>query len=157
MISDGDGPVAVFLQLGPDEGRGNNVVQATFDGATGMPAQFAASGLVAGNPAQTSVERSGSGQLEPADSGRDHAPAGALARDQRQRTDRCGPSSANRFARAVHADAGADWRLQADGGWNHAAAVGTKKYPTLEFDVTTVAGRSTSRRDADLFRRISIR
>ena len=55
MISDGDGRVAVFLQLGPDEGRGNNVVQATFDGSTGMPAQFAASGLVAGNPAQTSV------------------------------------------------------------------------------------------------------
>ena len=137
-----DGRVAAFLQLGPDEGWGNNVVQATFDGATGMPAQFAASGLVAGNPAQTSVTgvvldnsnvpiRGVTMHLLGLSQGTNgNVPIDVVPAVQ---TDSQGQFTLTQAPIGV-------FKLMADGT---TAAVGTKKDPTLEFDVTTVAGRST--------------
>jgi len=43
------------LTLGFQEGMGNNQIQANFPGNTGFPAAFVASGLVVGDPTQTTI------------------------------------------------------------------------------------------------------
>ena len=53
--TDPDGRVAVFLTLGPNAGSGNNVVTATFPGNQGLAATFTASGEVPGDPANTTI------------------------------------------------------------------------------------------------------
>ena len=53
--SDSDGRVAATLTLGPNGGTANNVVQATFPGNPAAPAIFTASGKVPGNPADTTI------------------------------------------------------------------------------------------------------
>jgi IPT/TIG domain/Glucodextranase, domain B len=54
-ISDDDGRVAAVLSLAQQEGINNNVVSASFDGFTGAPASFFASGITPKNPASTTV------------------------------------------------------------------------------------------------------
>ena len=49
-----DGLVRAVLTLSPEPGINNNVVHATFEGLTTLPATFTASGLVPGDPAATS-------------------------------------------------------------------------------------------------------
>ena len=140
----------------PDEGRGNNVVQATFDGSTGMPAQFVASGLVAGNPAQTSVSGvvlDNSNMPIPGVTmhllGLSQGTNGNVPIDvvPAVQTDSQGQFTLTQAPIGV-------FKLMADGT---TAAVGTKKYPTLEFDVTTVAGRQHRRSGRRFICRISIR
>jgi hypothetical protein len=143
MLTDGDGRAAAFLQLGPDEGRANNVVQATFEGNQGSPAIFPASGLVAGNPAQTSVTGvvlDNSNLPIPGVTMRllmlsqgtnGNVPIEVVPPVQ---TNSQGQFTINQAPVGV-------FKLMADGT---TAAVTGKKYPTLEFDVTTVAGRSTT-------------
>jgi hypothetical protein len=53
--SDSDGRVQAVLTLGIQEGIRNNLVSANFEGNTGFPATFSASGMVAGNAANTTV------------------------------------------------------------------------------------------------------
>jgi hypothetical protein len=53
--SDGDGRIAAVLALGLQEGFDNNVVEATFAGNTGQPAAFLASAKVPGDPGLTSI------------------------------------------------------------------------------------------------------
>jgi hypothetical protein len=53
--TDTDGRAQAVLTLGPGEGAANNFVTATFAGNTGPPAMFAASGKLAGPPAETRV------------------------------------------------------------------------------------------------------
>jgi hypothetical protein len=48
-----DGIARAILALGPDPGISNNVVTASYEGLTTLPATFTASGLVPGNPAET--------------------------------------------------------------------------------------------------------
>ncbi len=48
-----DGVARAVLTLGIDPGINSNVVSATFAGLVGLPATFTASGLAAGDPAQT--------------------------------------------------------------------------------------------------------
>jgi hypothetical protein len=48
-----DGIARAILALGPDPGISSNVVTATFEGLTTLPATFTASALVPGDPAQT--------------------------------------------------------------------------------------------------------
>ena len=109
---------------------------------TGMPAQFAASGLVAGNPAQTSVTGvvlDNSNLPIPGVTmhllGLSQGTNGNVPIDvvPAVQTDSQGQFTLTQAPIGV-------FKLMADGT---TAAVGTKKYPTLEFDVTTVAGRST--------------
>ncbi len=143
MISDGDGRVAAFLQLGPNEGRSNNIVQAAFEGDQGAPATFMASGLVAGNPAQTSVTGvvlTNSSVPIPGVTMRllglqqgtnGNVPVEVVPPVQ---TDAQGQFTITQAPVGV-------FKLMADGT---TATVPGKQYPTLEFDVTTVAGRSTT-------------
>lgn len=53
--TDSDGRASVVLVLGPQEGVSNNVVSASFAGLTGSAANFVASGVSPGNPANTTV------------------------------------------------------------------------------------------------------
>lgn len=55
LVTDSDGRVQVVPTLGPEEGIDNNVVEATFLGNTGVPAVFVASAKSPGNPADTSL------------------------------------------------------------------------------------------------------
>lgn len=48
-----DGHVRAMLTLGLEPGINNNVVTASFEGLTGLPATFTASGVAPGDPAQT--------------------------------------------------------------------------------------------------------
>ena len=51
--SGADGLVRAVLTLATEPGINNNVVHATFEGLTGLPATFTSSGLVPGDPAAT--------------------------------------------------------------------------------------------------------
>lgn len=53
--SDPDGRVAATLTLGMQEGNANNVISATFETNGGFPAAFTASGRAAGDPAKTTI------------------------------------------------------------------------------------------------------
>jgi hypothetical protein len=53
--SDSDGRVAATLTLGLQEGSANNLVEATFPFNTGFSAAFTASGRAPGNPAATTI------------------------------------------------------------------------------------------------------
>ena len=53
--TDSDGRALAVLTLGPGDGFDNNVVAASYEGISGLPGTFVASGLVAGNPADTSI------------------------------------------------------------------------------------------------------
>ena len=111
--------------------------------ATGQPAVFAASGLVAGNPAQTSVTGvvlDNSSVPIPGVTmhllGLSQGTNGNVPIDvvPAVQTDSQGQFTLTQAPIGV-------FKLMADGT---TAAVQGKKFPTLEFDVTTVAGRSTT-------------
>jgi len=53
--TDSDGRALALLTLGPIAGIANNLVEATFAGNTGSPARFSATSLQSGDPAQTTI------------------------------------------------------------------------------------------------------
>ena len=53
--SDDNGRASAVLTLGPEEGLNNNVVNTSFPDLTGLPATFVASGVVPGQPEDTTV------------------------------------------------------------------------------------------------------
>jgi hypothetical protein len=55
LTTDLDGIVETTFVLGPDEGINNNIVNARFEGLTANPATFVASGMLSGDPADTTV------------------------------------------------------------------------------------------------------
>jgi hypothetical protein len=55
VTSDAYGRALANLTLGPQEGIENNVVEADFQGNSGLPARFVATGEVAGDPAATQI------------------------------------------------------------------------------------------------------
>jgi hypothetical protein len=55
MNTDSDGHASAILILGQQEGISNNLVEANFAGNTGFPVTFTASGMAAGDPAQTKI------------------------------------------------------------------------------------------------------
>jgi hypothetical protein len=52
-VTGNDGIARAVLTLGPDPGISNNVVNAAFEGLTGLPATFTSSALAPGDPANT--------------------------------------------------------------------------------------------------------
>ena len=142
MVTDGDGRAAAFLQLGTVEGRGNEVVTATFAGNPGSPAVFMASGLVAGNPAQTTV----TGVVLD----NSNVPIPGVSMRLLALSQGTGGNVPVQVAPTVLTDSQGQFtitqapvgvfKLMADG----TTVIAAKKYPTLEFDVTTVAGRATT-------------
>ncbi len=136
--SDADGRVAVTLTLGQLEGADNNIVEATFPGNTGLPVAFLASARVPGNAAQTRI----TGVV--LDNSNDPIP-GVTMRLFRTHH---GTGVPEQVATPVQTDGGGNFliapapvgtfKLMADGG-----TAEDGPWPTLEFDITTVAGRST--------------
>jgi hypothetical protein len=135
--SDSDGRVAAVLTLGQQEGFDNNVVEATFAGNTGLPAAFLASGRVPGAVGATSVTGvvlSNSNAPIPGVTlrlFRTHHGTGL----PEQVTEPVTSNAQGQFV-ILPAPVGA-FKLMADGS---TAANGP--WPTLEFDIVTVAGRA---------------
>ena len=135
--SDSDGRVAAVLTLGQQEGFDNNVVEATFAGNPGLPAAFLASGRVPGAVAATSVTGvvlSNSNAPIPGVTlrlFRTHHGTGL----PEQVTEPVTSNAQGQFV-ILPAPVGA-FKLMADGS---TAANGP--WPTLEFDIVTVAGRA---------------
>ena len=135
--SDADGRVAAVLKLGQQEGFDNNVVEATFAGNSGQPAAFLASARVPGNPALTSITGvvldNSNLPIE-----------GVTVRLFRTHQNTGLPEE---VVTPVETNGGGNFvilpapvgafKLMADG-----ATAPNGPWPTLEFDLVTVAGRS---------------
>lgn len=141
-VSDSDGRVAVTLTLGPDQGIENNVVEASAQGATGLPAAFTATGLVPGPAAQTRI----SGVV--LDNSNNPIPGVTM----RLLNIHQGNFSniPQQMATPVQTDAQGQFlmtgvpvgvfKLMADGGTAQRPGL----WPTLDFDMITVAGQNNT-------------
>lgn len=116
-VSDSDGRVLAVLTLGPEAGQGNNVVEANFPGNSGFAAAFTALGLIPGVTLRLLQLHLGSSNNQPVEVA---APTVTDANGQFK----LAPAPVGFF------------KLMADG----ATATQTgKRYPTLEYDIVTVA------------------
>lgn len=142
-VADSDGRVLAVLTLGPEPGQDNNVVEATFTGGTGLAAAFAASAKVPGDPAQTTI----SGVVQD----NSNNPIGnatmrvfqtRLGNNNNQPVEVATPvtTDANGQFKIAPAPVGF-MKLMADGT---TATQGGKQYPTLEYDIVTVAGQDNT-------------
>jgi hypothetical protein len=136
-LTDSDGRVAAVLALGQQEGYDNNVVEATFTGNKGQAAAFLASGKVPGDPANTSIVGV---VLDNA-----NAPIPGVTMRLFQTHHNTGlpvevagaveTNTAGQFV--MHPVPVGAYKLMADG-----STADDGPWPTLEFDVVTVAGRT---------------
>jgi hypothetical protein len=135
--TDSDGRVAASLTLGKQEGFDNNVVEATFAGNTGGPAAFLASARVPADPAETRI----TGVVL------DNSNAPIPGVTMRLFRTHHGPGVPEQVVEPVTtneigqfliqpAPVGA-FKLMADG-----STAPNGPWPTLEFDLVTVAGQS---------------
>ena len=126
-----------MLTLGRQEGQDNNVVEATFAENTGNPAAFLASARAPGDPANTRI----SGVVL---DNSNHPIPGVTMRVFRTNT---GPGIPEQVTPPAPTDAQGQFtilpapvgtfKLMADGATSTVGA-----YPSLEFDITTVAGQN---------------
>ena len=135
-VTDSDGRVAAVLTLGQQEGYDNNVVEATFTGNPGLPAAFLASARVPGNPAATSISGvvlDNAGQPIPEVTLRLFRTHHGTGLPEQVVT----PVESDEDGHFViqPAPVGA-YKLMADG-----STAPNGPWPTLEFDLVTVAGR----------------
>ncbi|KQV51397.1 hypothetical protein [Duganella sp. Root336D2] len=140
--SDSDGRIAATLILGPDQGVGNNVVEANFTGNPGFAAAFSATGLVPGPAAQTRI----TGVV--LDNSNNPLPGVTMRLLHITQGNRS--NIPQEMATPVQTDAQGQFvmqpvpvgvfKLMADGGT--AARPGT--WPTLDFDMITVAGQNNT-------------
>lgn len=143
LTSDPDGRVAATLTLGPQEGQENNEVVADFAGDTANPAIFTASGRVPGALANTMVTGV---VLDNANQPIAGVTVKLLRLNQGSASNlpqQVGPSGVSNAQGHFEID-GAPvgvYKLLADGT---TAQSTTSKYPTLEFDITTVAGQNNT-------------
>ena len=136
--TDSNGRALVTLTSGVLEGINNNIVQATVDGAAGLPAAFVATAKAPGNPADTTI-------------------SGVVLDNSNQPIQgvtvhlyKTNQGNANNLpvqvGTAVVTDAQGAFlisnapvgffKLMADG----TTVTGTKSYPVLEYDIVTVSG-----------------
>ena len=140
--SDSDGRAFAVLTLGPEEGNGHNVAEATFPGNAGATASFVASAKHPGDPAATSI----SGVVL---DNTDTPIAGVTIR-----LFRTNQGSTNNLPQQIgtplvttaqgrflieNAPVGF-FKLMADGS----TVTGGPRYPTLEYSLVTVAGRDNT-------------
>lgn len=142
VVSDPDGRVAARLTLGLQEGNANNVVTATFPNNQGFPASFTASGRAPGDPANTTI----SGVI--LDNSNIPIP-GVIVRAVL--TNELHSSLAFvAAAAAVPTDAEGQFTIpQAPVGFVKLFVDGSTAqlpghYPSLEYDIVTVAGRANT-------------
>ena len=141
--SDSDGRVQAVFTLGLQAGANNNVVEATFPGNTGSVVAFSASGRIAGNPANTTI----SGVV--LDNSDNPIPNVTM------RLYKTNQASSNNLPVQIGTPAQTDatghflipnapfgyFKLMADGS---TATVTSKSFPTLEYDIVTVAGQDNN-------------
>ena len=142
VTTNSDGRAIAVLTLGPDGGNSNNVVEASFPGNPGQPGSFAASGRTPGNPANTKI----SGIV--LDNSNNPIPNVTM------RLYLTNQANNNNLPLQIGAPVVTDalgaftipstpvgyFKLMADG----TTAPGPKSYPTLEFDIVTVAGQNNT-------------
>ncbi len=140
--TDSNGRAIVVLTLGPQEGNGNNVVVADFPGNPGLPATFTASAVAPANPANTTIsgvvlDNSNTPiqgvtirlfQANQANNNNLPVPIGTPVVTNAQGTFLISSAPVGSF------------KLMADG----TTALGTKSYPTLEYDIVTIAGQNNT-------------
>ena len=137
--SDSDGRVQAVLTLGPQEGVNNNQVQATFAGNSGLPAVFSASGKIPGPPQNTII----SGVVLTNSGG--PIPGVTMRLFQTQQGNNS--NIPQQIGTPVVTDAQGFFQIQpAPVGVYKLMADGTTagNYPTLEYDIVTVAGRNNT-------------
>jgi hypothetical protein len=138
-VSDSDGRVMASLTLGLEEGVSNNVVEATFAGNPGQPAVFSASALTPG-PVQsttiTGVVQDNSNQPIPNVTIRLFQLAQGISNGQPLQIGTPVTTDAQGFFRMTNAPVGT-MKLMADGS----TALPSGAWPTIEYDLVTVAGR----------------
>jgi hypothetical protein len=140
--SDSDGRVAATLILGPDQGVGNNLVEANFPGNTSFAAAFTATGLVPGPAARTRI----SGVV--LDNSNNPIPGVTMRLLQITQGNRS--NIPQEMAEPVQTDAQGQFvmqpvpvgvfKLMTDGGTASRAGV----WPTLDFDMITVSGQNNT-------------
>lgn len=143
--SDSDGRVLAVLTLGTQPGQDNNLVEASVDGLAGAIAAFTASGKVPGDPAQTSVSgvvQDNAGNPIPGVTMRLYTTNLGVNNNglnNTQHVEVVAPTvtDANGAFKIAKAPVGF-FKLMADGG---TATQNGKFYPTLEYDMVTVAGQ----------------
>lgn len=143
ITSDSDGRVQAVLTLGTQAGANNNLVEATFAGNPGSVVAFSASGRIASNPANTTI----SGVV--LDNSDNPIPSATM------RLYKTNQASSNnlpvQIGTSVQTDAQGHFliqnapfgyfKLMADGS---TATVTGKSFPTLEYDIVTVAGQDNN-------------
>ena len=139
-VTDSDGRALATLKLGTQPGQDNNVVEATFTGNTGFPAAFTASGKVPGNPALTTI----SGVVQDNSNNpisnvtmRLFKTNQGTANNQPVEIGTPVKTDAKGLFKITAAPVGF-FKLMADGT---TATQAGKQFPTLEYDIVTVAGQ----------------
>ena len=140
--TDGSGRAAAVLTLGIEEGAANNVVQADFTGNPGRPAMFSASALSPGEIAATSISGvvlDNSNQPIPGVTMRLYQPYSGAHNNVPVEVAKAVQTDANGQFKIPGAPVG-EFKLMADGG----TATKPGPWPTLEFDLLTVAGKDNT-------------
>lgn len=130
--SDSDGRAAVSFILGPNAGNDSNVIEATFEGNPMPPAGFTATGLIPGDPGDTKI----SGVvLDNSNNPITNVTVRVEGTTREAVTDNNGQFTVNNVpVGPLH--------LIADG--TTAGTPGILEYPTLMYELTTVAGANNS-------------
>lgn len=142
-ITDGDGRALAILTLGSQPGQDNNLVEATFTGNPGFPAAFSASGKTPGNPNQTSISGvvlDNSNNPIPNVTMRVYQTNQGNNNNQHLQVGTPVPTDVKGLFKILPAPVGF-YKLMADGT---TATQNGKLYPTLEYDLVTVAGQDNT-------------
>ncbi len=141
-LTDSDGRAMATLTLGLEEGQSNNVVEATFAGNPGQPAVFSATALTPGPTQNTTISGivlDNSNQPISNVTIRLFQLAQGATNGQPQQIGTPVTTDARGYFRMLNAPVGT-MKLMADGG----TALPGGAWPTIEFDLITVAGRDNS-------------
>lgn len=140
--TDSDGRAAATLTLGLQEGNANNLIEATFPSNTGFPVSFTASGRAPGDPARTTI----SGVVL------DNSNVPIPGVTVRAVLTNLLTSNSNiiQSVAAVQTDSQGQFLIpQAPVGFvkllvDGSTALRPGKYPTLDYDMVTVAGQANT-------------
>jgi hypothetical protein len=142
-VTDGDGRALAVLTLGSQPGQDNNVVEATFPGNPSFAAAFAATAKAPGDPAQTSISGvvlDNSNNPLPNVSMRLFLTNQGNSNNQPVQIGAAVATNSQGYFKLTGVPVGF-FKLMADGT---TAGGGTKQYPTLEYDIVTVAGQDNT-------------
>jgi hypothetical protein len=142
VTTDSNGRAIAVLSLGLEEGFENNLVEATFSGSSGFPAAFSATAKAPGDPANTTI----SGVV--LDNSNNPIPGVTI------RLFQTNLGSANNLpvqigtpiqtnaqgTFVIQSAPVGSFKLMADG----TTSTAPKSYPTLEYDVVTIAGNDNT-------------